>query len=76
MNDIIGYEKYKYYDNKCRINSGNKRQYYNCDKEECSKLGYKYMWADRGTPDSEGDTCVLRELPSIDKDKIENTIDL
>lgn len=76
LNDIIGYDKYKYSNNKCRINSCNQRQYYNCDKEGCSKLGYKYMWDDRGTPDSEDDICVLRDLPSIDKDKIENTIDL
>jgi hypothetical protein len=74
LNNIIGYKKYKYSDNRCRINNCNEDKYYNCDKQGCKELGYKYLWDDNRTPlDPSDDSCILREIVNR-SDIIENRI--
>jgi len=63
LNEHIGFDKYSFKDGRCRINSCNDDQYYNCDKEGCLNLGYKFEWYDNGTErDIADDRCIIRDL--------------
>ena len=63
LNEHVGIDKYAFKDGKCKSNSCNADQFYNCDEEGCMNLGYKFQWYDNGTErDIEDDRCIIRDL--------------
>jgi len=55
LNEHVGTDKYAFKDGKCKSNSCNADQFYNCDEEGCINLDYKFMW------DEEDKECKNRE---------------
>jgi len=55
LNENVGHDKYKYSNGKCKYNSCNKEQYYNCAEDECKYLGYRFKW------DEEDKACVNKD---------------
>ena len=55
LNENVEYKKYGYSNGKCKYNSCNKEQYYNCAEDECKYLGYRFKW------DEEDKACVNKD---------------
>ncbi len=57
LNENVGYNKYKFTDGRCRIDSCNIKQYDNCDEEGCNDLrDYRFMW------DKNDKACIRKDL--------------